>query len=220
MALLIILANSRKNGQRCIAGRILRNGDIGPWLRPIGSHQREELISSERQYRDGSEPRLLDIVKLGVKDVGATRIHPENAIVDPGEKWLRRGTYGDSAQQLDLLKSPQRDLWLIGDSTSNGLNDRFQVQQAKPGHGSLRFIKVHDLRVHVGHEFDKWKTRASFTAFGRAYRLTVTDLTYDPAQVGQRKQNWKIGPAYLTVSLGQAWNGYYYKLVAAILRPR
>jgi hypothetical protein len=39
---LVCLANSRKSGGRCIAGRELLTGNLGEWIRPVSDRKNEE----------------------------------------------------------------------------------------------------------------------------------------------------------------------------------
>ena len=63
---IVCLANARKEGERCLAGKeLLPDGRSGAWIRPI-SDQRDNgaLVEHERVYVDRTEPALLDIVNI------------------------------------------------------------------------------------------------------------------------------------------------------------
>ncbi|ROR66159.1 hypothetical protein EDD26_1536 [Agrococcus jenensis] len=47
--------------------------------------------------------------------------------------------------------------------------------------------------------------------------MMVTDPLVERAYVGLEQEDHFIGAAYLTVSLGEAYEGYAYKLVAAVI---
>lgn len=59
---ILCLANSRKRGGRCIAGRELLADSPGPWIRPVSDREHEEVSEEERQFEDGSEPKVLDVI--------------------------------------------------------------------------------------------------------------------------------------------------------------
>ena len=64
---IVCLANSRKMSGRCIAGKeLLEDGRVGGWIRPVSDREDEEVSEFERQYDDGAEPRILDVIDVPV----------------------------------------------------------------------------------------------------------------------------------------------------------
>ena len=61
---IVCLANSRKMQGRCVAGRELNAAIAGGWIRPVTDRPAEEVSEYERQYQDGSDPRVLDIIQV------------------------------------------------------------------------------------------------------------------------------------------------------------
>lgn len=62
---IICLANSRKISGRCIAGKIISSNK---WMRSVSSRENEEISEEERRYENGQMPKLLDIIKIPVKE--------------------------------------------------------------------------------------------------------------------------------------------------------
>ena len=84
---LIILANSRKMGNRCIAGI---DAESGEWIRPCFENGDSGVPWHIRQV-NGVEPQLLDIIKIPLADDGPHRdIQPENRTILAGA-WQKVG---------------------------------------------------------------------------------------------------------------------------------
>lgn len=87
---------------------------------------------------------------------------------------------------------------------------------------SLSLIRVEEvtLQVHAPSESfgDPRRVVAARFSFGGAeYALRVTDPLYERTYKAQPNGFYTLGEAFLTVSLGETWDGYAYKLVAAII---
>ncbi|MYA88570.1 MAG: hypothetical protein F4X97_08985 [Boseongicola sp. SB0662_bin_57] len=87
---MVCLANSRKLNGRCIAGRQYEAGNaVGGRIRPVGNRESQEVSEYERQYEDGSDPRILDYMEvpmLGPKPVG---YQTENWLLGSGRYWRK-----------------------------------------------------------------------------------------------------------------------------------
>lgn len=78
---IVCLANSRKLSGRCIAGKEL----VEPrrWIRPVSVREHEEVSEYERQYEDGSDPRVLDIFDVELLEPRPRTYQQENWLLDP-----------------------------------------------------------------------------------------------------------------------------------------
>lgn len=85
---IICLANSRKPGRRCIAGKeILPAVDggaqrIGGWIRPVSAGAYEAVSDSERRYQNGSDPQVLDVIDVPVPNPQPHDYQQENWLID------------------------------------------------------------------------------------------------------------------------------------------
>ena len=216
----LILANSRKLSGRCIAGIEIVDEVPDAWVRPVSSREHGEVSEYERRYQDGSDPKVLDLVDIPLLHPVPEGYQTENWLLDPGFYWERiRAVRVD---ELAMLEDTEQ-LWLIDtSSTYHGLNDRVPLDAADSLVDSLRLIHVADLEYRVfapgeGFGDSKRRVQALFTHRSVGYRLRVTDPVVEREYLAQPDATYEVGPAYLTVSLGEPFSGYAYKLIAAVI---
>jgi len=215
---LVCLANSRKHGDRCIAGRELLAGNPGEWIRPVSDREHEEVSEYERQYDDGSDPSVLDIIDIPLIVPRSKSYQPENWLLDPGRRWSKVGEF--ERDNLHLLTDAPGLIWINGHHTYRGQNDYVTVEEADKTDGSLKLIAVDDLQLQVYRTDEAFgvprrKVQANFSFSGVNYRLSVTDPLIETEY--QADGTYTLGSSYLTISLGEPWKGDCYKLVAAII---
>ena len=217
---LVCLANSRKLSGRCIAGRDWNDGRPGPWIRPVSAREKQEVSEYERQYRDGSDPQVLDILRVPVLEHRPEGYQCENWLLDPAWYWTKVGRFPQ--EHLSRLLDPRAPLWIDGNSSYSGQNDRIPLTIAAQVAGSLRLIRVTDLQLKVfapGEAFgnNKRRVQGAFVHCGSTYSLWVTDPGFERSYLAREDGTYGIGAAYLTISLGEPYGDYCYKLIAAIL---
>jgi hypothetical protein len=217
---IVCLANSRKLNGRCIAGKELRDGRPVGWLRPVSSREHEEVSEYERQYSDGSDPQILDVIDVPLLDAKPNGYQQENWLLDPDQYWKRIGRF----EWADLAKlvDPVEPLWIDGNRTYNGLNDKIPLVQAGMVRSSLRLLSVESLTLSVfrpGEAFGNPKRRVQgrFRHGMSEYRLWVTDPRYERAYLAKPDGDYRVGTSFLTISLGESHNGACYKLIATII---
>ena len=220
---IICLANSRKLAGRCIAGREWLGGrEAGRWLRAVSEREHQEVSEYERQYEDGSDPRVLDIVEVPVLGPKPEGCQAENWLLDPKYYWEKVGSY--SSLDLPALADPVAPLWIDGYSTYHGRNDRIPTELAGEVRSSLRLIQAEELALEVfapGEAFGNTKRRVQgrFVHSGREYAFWVTDPRYERRYLAKLDGSYRIGECCLTISLGEPYKGSFYKLIAAIIEP-
>jgi ATP-dependent DNA helicase RecQ len=85
---IICLANSRKHGERCIAGIDV---ETGRWVRPVSGLD-DGRVPRARQLIDGKDVRLLDLVRVPVEEIGPDfGFESENLSLLPGS-WSLAGS--------------------------------------------------------------------------------------------------------------------------------
>ena len=218
---IICLANSRKLSGRCIAGREWDAGSpVGDWIRPVSARDGREVSEYERQYEDGSDPVLLDIVAIPVLRQQPENYQTENWLLDDKYYWRKIGTY----PRFDLpnLVDPVDGLWIDGYRTYNGINDKIPMEHAASLSSSLRLVQAEQLTLSVfapGEAFGNSKRRVQgrFEYAGERYALWVTDPAYEREYLQKLNGTYQLGPCHLTVSLGESYGGFCHKLIAAII---
>ena len=218
----ICLANSRKGGQRCVAGRELIEEGVGGWLRPVSGSD-GSIGLWEQQYADGTEPRLGDIVELSVLSREHRNDHQrENWHLARGRRWKRVGRAGWS--DLVALTEGTEPLWTDAGAadTNYGRNNRVRGSQARRLFSSLRLIRVERLQLHVLHPGGSGSERldGEFTLGGSTYRLAITDPVYEEKARELADGSYFVNECLLTISLGGLFAGFCYKLIAGIIERR
>ena len=215
---IVILANSRKLSGRCVAGKLLDGS--GQWIRPVSAREHEEVSVDERRYDNGGDPVLRDVVDLYVLEHRGHTYQSENWLLDDRYYWTK-------ARRLkwkllaDLEDEPRR-LWINGQHTSHGHNDRINLAQAQELTDSLRLIRVSDFVIRVfrpsaNFGSNKRKLQGKFKYLGTSYHLMLTDPLIEKKFLALEDGEYTLPTSYLTISLGEPYHDNVYKLIAAVM---
>jgi len=220
---IVCLAFSRKNGGNCFAGIEL---ETGLWIRAIGGRAGGALSDFECYMQVGNDPyavpKKLDVIKIGF-------IGPERSSVQP-ENWKISGTPWGRVRQanaadIDLLKRHITD----DPEVFRGYEDRVPVEdiERRPPNYSLALVRPSSLRWQSKTGYHgRRQSRGTFAVSGVTYDLSLTDDDY-AALLPQQGTGVTNGLSdrkvdmLLTISLGDAYHGNHYKLIAGVIRlPR
>ena len=218
---IVCLANSKKWHGRCIAGREIVAGRPANWIRPVSDREKQEVSESERQYQDGSDPMLLDVLDITLLEHCPEDHQQENWLLDPRSCWGKVDRL--SWEDLKPFSEPGGDLWQNGFSTYNGINDQIPRLQAMRETSSLKLICVDEvcLRVFVsgqGFPNPTKRVQAEFQFSGNDYALRVTDPEIEQQYLARKNGYYYLDECYLTISLGGLFKGNCYKLIAAVMK--
>ena len=205
---LLVLANSRKIGNRCIAGI---DTNTGNWVRPVSEHEHGVVNYLTCQVTIGKKKRLvepLDVIQIPVGEKKPGIGHPEDVHLNLGEwKYVRSEKVKDAHRLLDGLIDD--DDFLLCNTTS-----WVPEEVAKSGQvlKSLGLIRIESPEF----SFDIYKKqlRVSFTHRNHPYDLPVTALQSWVEESKLSPEKFSLGTWYFTVSLGEPWNGKMFKLIA------
>jgi len=215
---LICLANSRKLSARCIAG--LRT-DTGEWVRPVSQAEHGELTYPQRSLGADGEPQNFDVIRVGFAKATPIPSQPENWLVD-GTTWKLVDRPAPSS-----LYNVVRDALYLNDHLFGSLSDRIDALtfSSQPAKESLALVKPGNLRWLVDSFWAKKKARVLFRVGNADYNLALTDPPFENGlkklELGYHRSKELGIPdenrILFTISLGEAFEGYCYKLVAAVL---
>ena len=210
---IVCLANSTKLGGRCVAGKDLEKR---VWVRPISHRVTEELSRAERRLEDGEEPRPLDVLDVPLLGPRPGVHQPENWLIDQTTGWAQVSRA--SPRDLAALVDDPPTLWVNSTSSRHGINDEVEPSAAALSRASLYLLRVPGIVVHVFPGFtDKRRVDGEFTHRAVKYRLSVTDPVAREQYLRRDDGKYDVGGCFLTVSLGEPYRGYCYKLIAAII---
>lgn len=217
---LVCLANSRKMSGHCVAGKVKFTDGSWRWVRPVSDRPKEEVSFAERRYVDRSEPRMLDVIRLVLREPRPKDYQVENWLLDPTGRWSCVGRA--SRKEFEALVERPAQLWINGFSSHRGQNDRIPLSKAKHLTTSLTLVELDGLVLNVASVNDesgnlRRPVRAAFQHRRTTYSLRVTDPVAENACRQKEDGSYPVGPCYVTVSLGEPFDGHCYKLVAGII---
>lgn len=214
----VCLANSRKQGGRCVAGLRM---DGGGWVRPVSTEPEGVLQAWHYTLANGREAALLDILRMRLVCPQPAPHHPENWLMDTGQ-WETMSRVR-LPQMLEFL----RQSVTTGPDLLGGTESRIEYEalRRKPAAASLALVRPQDLhwQIEESPQAGKRRTRAAFTLAGAPYSLPLTDPLWlkrlESLPIGCRSWEANEQEALLTISLSEpfAGDGFCYKLVAAVV---
>lgn len=213
----VCLANSRKHNGRCVAGITM----AGEWIRPVSSELDGTLYSQHYTLDDGSEPALLDVIRLDASRNPESH-QPENWQIS-GVQWQHLGRVSRQAARPWLHQVASPGPYLLG-----GIPDRISYADLveRPIQSSLCVVEPAELRWNiVTNVRGNRQVRAIFSLAGAEYNLLVSDPfwtdrlsslgfgSYDNSRAGTSADQAR----FLTVSLTEPFNRFCFKLIAAVI---
>jgi hypothetical protein len=215
---IVCFANSRKNGNRCIAGKTWARAGRGRWVRPVSRSACGALNPALLAYQDGAQPTLMDIVRVPLDGQLPQGHQRENALSSDDYFWTRTGRlrWPDIGEFID----EPAQLWTPNHHSGAMLNNRVPVGLATGS--SLQLIKVPVLQlslIDAPTPADPYRrvVAGEFVYHGATYRLSVTDPEMEALCRAQPRPSVVIAQPVLCVSLGLCFMQYHYKLIAGVL---
>jgi hypothetical protein len=209
----VCLANSIKEGGRCLAGIVLNGDDIAYagdkplWIRPVCPENQHGQISFF--YAFGIQ--LLDIVEITVGRAVPADFQVENTTFDVKEMQVV-GRYFFPTALLNVLTETDSPTLFGSTSRSVPVDDVHELDY------SLTLIRTYRPTFYtvLKGERAKEQLRILFSYHGVTYDLPVTDPEFLEFYRNDASATQNLADVYLTLSLGIAHEGKHYKLVAAV----
>jgi hypothetical protein len=227
----VCLANSLKNGGRCIAGF---KTDGSGWFRPVSYSSDGTLYPEHYTLTNGEEPKLFDILRVNCKKASPKPHQPENWIIS-NKQWQKVGN--PTRQELNRLLVSEINQASNSSLLLNSHGDRIEYQNIPKNYTqtSLCLIKPNRIMWRV-ETYETRKYKALFWIKNTSYTLAITDLhwksileklpdgDYTSDQVINKLvlKNYDPNQFILTISLGEPFKPwqetiyYCFKLVAAV----
>ncbi len=200
---IVILANSRKLSGRCVAGK---NSD-GVWRRLTKINGQAIPVFEAKNYK---MLRFFEVEGLVNRPSDEYNYHTENSTYS---RTSISANY-DNIEFQSLVDYPE-DIF--------GTGKKLAERDAQMLESSLLFVQVDNLVIskESGGEY-KDKLRGSFIYNEVQYRdIAVTDSVFEQSFSARRcPYQERYDLAYITVSLGEIFQGYAYKLISGIYIPR
>ncbi len=234
---IVVLANSIKRHHRCVAGKeIAWDGAqwcVGSWIRPIDRSDAEGAVAlNVMRCEDGGFPDVLDIVDVPLLQPANDANHPEDWLLDTGQKWKRAAKF--SAAGINLLVDSPATLWSHSTqpkkvpggyvSTMPGAASLYLI---KPPVG-WEFVQFLDTLWMNGLPTEQKRTRSllRFTLGGQQHAFDIKDPHWRE-HYGQHVSVPVTGSivvpianpdcVHFTLSLTPPFNGWHYKILAAVI---
>lgn len=216
---MVCLADSRKIGGHCIAGKIVEGKDKGKWIRPISNRAECALTDQDICYKNGRFPNLLDIITIQIKERVPANHQHENCAIDETTYWKKEDEF--ELRQIPELCDDVSALWINDYHSRYGLNDKVPTETVyEKIRSSLLLIQPQSVSYSVGMEYSKIKVRADFKFNKKPYIIAVTDNRAERLYLGKKSGTYNSSGAdcFFCVSLAGNLNGYCYKLIAGIIQ--
>ncbi|MCF8243558.1 MAG: hypothetical protein K9J37_08645 [Saprospiraceae bacterium] len=211
---LLCLANSKKYGERCIAGVQLipdaknafhpfKPGGKPKWLRPVSDSEHGQVPAHlVRDFAVG------DILQFDLLRPCPSEYQIENCLFAAGSVQKVRPAVL-TVPHLDQLVENQEDALLGNRGRSLALDEISKANR------SLVLVKPNEVQPYFTTPYNT-KPRVKFKLSNTSYDLPMTDVNFfDQMQEGLEGLNGQT--PYITISLGVPFEGKYYKLAAGMV---
>ncbi len=232
--LMVILANSRRKGGRCIAAKEVELGcgyiTPGGWVRPVapaGPSEEGELGPAHCLTSAGRSIQVLDIARGHFEGPTKGLNQPENWRLARQSAWELVDAC--PAQCLEDLTDHPSGLWDEPDSRDNFRRISVEAPASAFGGFSLALIRPKDFSIVCLRRHNPWRGRTTqentgrFEYSGRTYACRITDDAFEAQYCQMSRDGIREFPSpfgddcLLCMSLSAPFMGHHYKLIASVI---
>lgn len=193
---MLCLANSKKEGERCIAGIDVRTGQ---WVRPESRHTPKGEVPFRERQVSGEEPQLLDLIVMDLAHEGPTGFDycyaKENRWIDP-HPWTKSGR----ARPTDLQPYLTRDRQILHSHMKYTRPDQIELKPLAD-RTTLELRKVISLQV-ARRSSGSWGATLITAEHIHLHDISITDCLL----VERLNRGQSVGVSgYACLSLGMPW---------------
>lgn len=186
---------------------IVHNADGRPrWIRPI-SNEADGIIPNEI----AKDIQLFSVIKLFDAVSCAENPHVEDIKYSSMKCYNGRFRNNEELLKLCLDQKHQNLFYSQGKAIS--------VEAVGQLDYSLMFIHPDNPSAYVDENREKSKYRLKFDYYGSSYDFPITDPVFLEKFRNAPSHFERLDNVYLTLSLGLEFEGFHYKLVAAVIMP-
>lgn len=206
----VCLANSFKEGGRCVAGIVVNNNNCvlqngkPKWIRPIFQTTEHGQVPANLV----NHIKLLDIIEIDITEEVPDGYQSENVHFDTNSIKVI-GTFLIN----NLMNLCERQTSAIFGNTQKSISSKDIASQ----NHSLILINTSNYTINEVTNFNgKPRLRIQFSFGENQYDFPITDIAF----INQYQLNNKIvnkTNVFLSLSLGVQFNGMHYKLVVGII---
>ncbi|MDJ0534449.1 MAG: hypothetical protein QNJ70_18550 [Xenococcaceae cyanobacterium MO_207.B15] len=191
MVKIICLANSKKNGDRCIAGIDICTGK---WIRPV-SDKNDGRVSRDICLINNEEPQPLDLLDIPLENNKGNGYECENLIILPG-KWEKIG----QVLPKSLLKYYETEIMYsqYPKAVPYSVLKSLQPNEIR----TLQLVKATVNQIHKYEDSQRWEASLSISK-----QQTLTAKVTDVVMIDKLNQGLDIKgkECLFTISLAQPW---------------
>ncbi len=223
---ILCLANSRRHGGHCIAGKVFHEnaegGSFGKWIRPVSARKKRELSPAEIRYDDGKMPKLLDFIEIPLAKYMPDGHQTENYLINTEKPWHKVGSASWSQAKTAVDALPRKMLWVNQESSAESVGKRDLVRGSSLRKITDSLYLIHPDSLKIGFTYNslgRKQIRGMFQLHGKEYSLVVTDLIMKKKDYPKEDGPYSIQDALLCVSLAMPYIDDAYKLIAGVITP-